>query len=133
MAMEISSSYKNYESAYLKKAPIEPDMAKEVLQEQRTDDKNRDMPIAGDEYISSEKAGNKPSGLYHMGQDADGNPKVIYDDPKKEEKKQIEQQIRAAVGNAEKVDALKKKLAQIEGELSQKDNDTYRRQNAAVS
>ena len=32
-----------------------------------------------------------------------------------------------------KVDALKKKLAQIEGELSQKDNDTYRRQNAAVS
>lgn len=28
---------------------------------------------------------------------------------------------------------LEKKLAQIEEELSQKDNDTYRRQNAVIS
>ena len=100
--------------------------------------------------------------------DENGNPKVMYDDPKraakakdvqpkeepakqeekcttntdnvdreieklKEEKKQLEQQIKAAAGDKEKVKVLEKKLAQIEGQLSQKDNDTYRRQNAVIS
>lgn len=51
----------------------------------------------------------------------------------KEEKKQLEQQIKAAAGDKEKVKVLEKKLAQIEGQLSQKDNDTYRRQNAVIS
>ena len=51
----------------------------------------------------------------------------------KEEKKQLEQQIKAAAGDKEKVKVLEKKLAQIEGKLSQKDNDAYRRQNAVIS
>lgn len=51
----------------------------------------------------------------------------------KEEKEQLEQQIKAAAGDKEKVKVLEKKLAQIEGELSQKDNDTYRRKNAVIS
>lgn len=51
----------------------------------------------------------------------------------KEDKKQLEQQIQAAEGDEEKIKELEKKLTQIEGELSQKDNDTYRRQNAAIS
>ena len=51
----------------------------------------------------------------------------------KEEKKQLEQQIKAAAGDKEKVKVLEKKLAQIERQLSQKDNDTYRRQNAVIS
>lgn len=51
----------------------------------------------------------------------------------KEEKKQLEQQIKAAAGDKEKAKVLEKKLAQIEGQLSQKDNDTYRRQNAVIS
>ncbi len=51
----------------------------------------------------------------------------------KEEKKQLEQQIKAAAGDKEKVKVLGKKLARIEGQLSQKDNDTYRRQNAVIS
>lgn len=38
-----------------------------------------------------------------------------------------------ATGDKEKVKVLEKKLAQIEGQLSQKDNDTYRRQNAVIS
>ncbi|MCM1178693.1 MAG: hypothetical protein NC347_00420 [Clostridium sp.] len=41
------------------------------------------MPIPKDEYISSEKADSRPSGLYHMERDENGNPKVVYDDPKK--------------------------------------------------
>ena len=50
----------------------------------------------------------------------------------KEEKKQLEQQIKSAAKDTEKVNELKKKLVQIEGELRQKDNDTYRRQNADI-
>ena len=35
-----------------------------------------------DEYISSEKAGQKPTGLYRVGQDENGNRKIFFDDPK---------------------------------------------------
>lgn len=51
----------------------------------------------------------------------------------KKKEQQLEQQIRQAAGNEEKVRELEKKLAQIESELKQKDNDTYRRQKAVIS
>ena len=35
-----------------------------------------------DEYISSEKAGKKPTGLYRVGQDENGSRKIFFDDPK---------------------------------------------------
>lgn len=144
------------------------------------------VPILKDEYISSEKADSRPSGLYHMERDENGNPKVVYDDPKKssgterdgesgvrvgsspkdkeveqskekpahrkdeaeettvntdtvdreieklkKQKQQLQQQIKAASGNEEK--DLQQELSRTEAELSQKDNDTYRRQNAVVS
>ena len=168
MSMEISGNYKDYKNEYLERAQTEQDKVKRTSQEQRAEDKSEGVPIPKDEYISSEKSGSKPSGLYRLGQDENGNPKVMYDDPKreakakdvqpkeepakkaekcttntgnvdreieklKEEKKQLEQQIKAAAGDKEKVKVLEKKLAQIEGQLSQKDNDTYRRQNAVVS
>lgn len=168
MSMEISGNYKDYKNEYLERAQTEQDKVKRTLQEQRAEDKSEGVPIPKDEYISSEKSGSKPSGLYRLGQDKNGNPKVMYDDPKraakakdvqpkeepakkaekcttntdnvdreieklKEEKKQLEQQIKAAAGDKEKVKVLEKKLAQIEGQLSQKDKDTYRRQNAVMS
>ena len=168
MSMEISGNYKDYKNEYLERAQTEQDKVKRTSQEQRTEDKSEGVPIPKDEYISSEKSGSKPSGLYRLGQDENGNPKVMCDDPKraakakdvqpkeesakkaekcttntdnvdreiekfKEEKKQLEQQIKAAAGDKEKVKVLEKKLAQIEWQLSQKDNDTYRRQNAVIS
>ena len=168
MSMEISSNYKDYKNEYLERAQTEQDKVKRTSQEQRAEDKSEGVPILKDEYISSEKSGSKPSGLYRLRQDENGNLKVMYDDPKraakakdvqpkeepakkaekcttntdnvdreieklKEEKEQLEQQIKAAAGDKEKVKVLEKKLAQIEGELSQKDNDTYRRQNAVIS
>lgn len=168
MSMEISGNYKDYKNEYLERAQTEQDKVKRTLQEQRAEDKSEGVPIPKDEYISGEKSGSKPSGLYRLGQDKNGNPKVMYDDPKraakakdvqpkeepakqaekcttntdnvdreieklKEEKKQLEQQIKAAAGDKEKVKVLEKKLAQIEGQLSQKDKDTYRRQNAVMS
>ncbi len=35
-----------------------------------------------DEYISSEKSGKKPVGLYRVGRDESGNRKIFFDDPK---------------------------------------------------
>ena len=168
MSMEISGNYKDYKNEYLERAQTEQDKVKRTSQEQRAEDKSEGVPIPKDEYISSEKSSSKPSGLYRLGRDENGNPKVTYDDPMraakakdvqpkeepakqaekcttntdnvdreieklKEEKKQLEQQIKAAAGDKEKVKVLEKKLAQIEGQLSQKDKDTYRRQNAVIS
>ena len=168
MSMEISGNYKDYKNEYLERAQTEQDKVKGTSWEQRMEDKCEGVSILKDEYISSEKSSSKPSGLYRLGQDENGNPKVMYDDPKrvakakdvqqkeepakkaekcttntdnvdreieklKEEKKQLEQQIKAVAGDKEKVKVLEKKLAQIEGQLSQKDNDTYRKQNAVIS
>ena len=151
MSMEVRGNYKDYANDYLDSLQEERDKTKEAEKEQGG------IPVPKDEYISSEKSGNRPSGLYHMGKDENGNPKVMYDDPKKagdeepekvtantdkvdreieklkEKKQQLEQQIKAASGDEEKVKELEKKLAQVESELSQKDNDTYRRQNAVIS
>lgn len=171
MSMEVSSNYKDYKNDYLERLQESRDKAEEVEKVQGAD-KKEGIPVPRDEYISSEKSGSRPSGLYRMGQDENGNTKVLYDDPKKsggadgkeqpkvgadspeegaekcttntdkvdreieklkEYKKQLEQQIKAAFGDEEKLKELEKKLSQVEGELSQKDNDTFRRQNAVIS
>jgi hypothetical protein len=151
---------------------ISPDYIREYPEVNKTDKSENDTSvnkIPQDEYISSEKAGNRPSGLYGLSQDENGNRKIVYDDPNKkecaasegvksadgddksekcttntdsvdkeieklkEEKKQIEQQIRSANGDEEKKRELERKLEQIENELSQKDTDSYRRQNAVIN
>jgi ABC-type phosphate transport system auxiliary subunit len=151
---------------------IRPDYIRQYPEVNKTDKSENDTSvnkIPQDEYISSEKAGNRPSGLYGLAQDENGNRKIVYDDPHKkdraasdgvkpadgddkeekcttntdsvdkeieklkEEKKQIEQQIRSANGDEEKKKELERKLEQIENELSQKDTDSYRRQNAVIN
>ncbi len=149
MSMEVSSNYKDYKNDYLEWLQEGKDKAKEVGKEQGAANKSESIPVPKDEYISSEKSVSRPIGLYRMGQDENGNPKVLYDDSEKcitntdkvdreikklkEQKQQLEQQIKAASGDEEKVKELEKKLSRIEGELSQKNNDTYRRQNAVIS
>ena len=83
MSMEISSNYKDYKNEYLDRVQTGQDKVKEASQDQRGEDKNEGIPVPKDEYISSEKSGSKPSGLYRLGQDENGNPKVMYDDPKR--------------------------------------------------
>lgn len=172
MSMEVSSNYRDYKNDYLDELREGQEKAREAGKKQDTEDKMESIPVPIDEYISSEQSGGRPSGLYHMGKDQNGNPKVLYDDPKKangpdekgqpkapkdipaedEErcttntdrvdreiknlknaKIQLEQQIKAASEDEQKVKELEKKLRQVESELSQKDNDTYRRQNAEIS
>ena len=106
-----------------------------------------------DEYIPSEE--DEPIGLYSLSQDDEGNPKIDYDPPEDEDKSKSE----SCTGNTDKVDKeikrLKKKAEQIEqrinasdgkererlerqlksiqNELTQKDNDNYRRQHTVFS
>lgn len=153
MSMEINGGIKYYKTDYADQLKAE----NEKLNESKNVSDNKkisdNIPVPHDEYISSEEAVTKPSGLYRLEQDKDGNKKVFFDDPKKqakkcttdtdkvdkeikklkEKKQQLEQQIKSASGDKNKLRELEKKLAQVESELSQKDNDTYRRQNAVVS
>lgn len=158
MSMEVRSNYREYRNDYLERLQEGQNKVGEIESEKSS--------VLEDAYISSEKSDRRPSGLYRMGQDENGNPKVLFDDPKKsgspgvksqsadddeekcigstdqvdkeieklkEQKKQLEQQIRTASGDEEKVRELEKKLAQIEQELNQKDNDAYRRQHSTFS
>ncbi len=44
--------------------------------------KSGKLPEPQDEYISSEKSGKKPTGLYRLGRDENGSRKIFFDDPK---------------------------------------------------
>ena len=166
MSMEVNSNYKDYKNDYLERLQEEREKAKEVGKGQDTGKNSENIPVPKDEYISSEQSGSRPSGLYRMGKDENGKPKVLYDAPKKAEqpkvksgsreedaeevtantdavdreieklkkqKQQLEQQIKNASGDEGKTKELEKKLALVERELSQKDNDTYRRQHTVIT
>ncbi len=152
MSMEISGNYKDYQSDYLERVPAEREKVNGTGDGKKAEHKGEGIPVPRDEYISSEQSAGRASGLYGLGQDENGDPKVMYDDPEKaekcttdtdrvdreieklkEEKKQLEQQLRAVTGEEGKTREIERKLAQIESELSQKDNDAYRRQKALIS
>lgn len=108
-----------------------------------------------DKYIPEEE--HTPSGLYWVGKDEEGAPKVYFDDPEakpagsKSERcttntdrvdRELEQLRRraeelgrqlGAEADPAKAQALEQKLARVEAELARKDNDAYRRQNAVIS
>ncbi len=179
MAMEIRT-YGNYGTDYEEQLRAKrQERAEEAEKEKEAGKDNGRIPEPRDEYISSEASDRKPTGLYRLGQDENGNPKVLYDDPNKtvretaekesaakkpvdadkdedpraagekcvsstdkvdqeirklkEHKRQLQQQIKSAAGDEEKVRQLQTELAQVENELSQKDNDTYRKQNTVFT
>lgn len=112
-----------------------------------------------DEYIPSEK--DEPIGIYAVSQDDEGNPKIDYNSPEKADKepedmseksagcttntdnvdreikqlKEQAQQIKQRINSAEGKERvhLEKQLKRVQSELSQKDNDNYRRQHAVIS
>ena len=84
-----------------------------------------------DEYISSKRLSEKDKKSEECTTNTDKVDREI--EALKQKKERLEQQIRSASGNENKIKELEKKLSAIENELKQKDNDTYRRQNAVVS
>lgn len=83
MSMEVSSNYKDYKNDYLERLQEDKDKTKEAGKEQKEGNKRESIPVPKDGYISSGQSGSRPSGLYYIGKDESGNPKVLYDDPKK--------------------------------------------------
>ncbi len=154
MSVKINEMYNSYKADYAEQLKAEHGMPKEIQKDQnkvKVADKTFEPH---DEYISGRQSETKPSGLYRVGEDENGNQKVFFDDPQKsdnsgkpaekctantdkvereirklkEKEQELKQQIQSNCGNEKKVKELEKKLKQIESELSQKDNDTYRRQ-----
>lgn len=119
--------------------------AKEALQ--NTDSAEEKFPIPRDEYISGERSGGKPNGVY---EDPRKSERKERNTPKEEcttdtsridreieklktEQQQVKQQLAVAGGDEKEIDELRRKLSRIENELSRKDNDAYRRQHAEIS
>ncbi len=88
MSMNISGSYNPYKTDYMehlkeKQSLDRAEKAREAAKESSGVKASEKTPVPQDEYISSEKSGAKPTGLYRVGQDENGNPKVFFDDPGK--------------------------------------------------
>jgi len=127
--MEISNRYENH---YLDK--IQQDKEKEITENNEKKDKTGNIPTPKDEYISSEKSLVKPSGIYRIGQDEKGNPKVLYDDPKKDKKGKDVKPAQESAESAEEItvntdqvdreiEKLKEKKKQMEQQLRMADGD----------
>lgn len=125
MSMEISN---RYGLDYIHKAQTEQTAKATERAEEAAKSKEKDKP----EYISSEKSGKKPSGLYHMEQDKNGNPKIIFDTAKKAEEAESEQpkgaelkevsdndRVKVTIGNMDKVKNEIKKLKEEKKQLEQ--------------
>ena len=85
MSMQVNGNYEHSrtdsaERVKEKQAAERAEKAKEA--EKAAEKKSGRLSEPQDEYISSEKAGKKPTGLYRVGQDENGNRKIFFDDPK---------------------------------------------------
>ena len=107
-----------------------------------------------DEYVPEEKTERQSIGLYRIEPDEDGSPRTVFDAPEdepkterctadtgrvdreieqlREEKKRLEQQLHAT-DDPQKAAELQQRMAALESELAQKDNDAYRRQHTVFS
>ncbi len=83
MAMEVKVSGSTYKTDYADRLQAERENVQKAGNEQNVDKATDQKTAQHDEYISSEKSGEKPNGLYHVGQDENGNRKIFYNDPKK--------------------------------------------------
>lgn len=143
MSMEINGNHNYVKTNYAERMKEEQQIGKTKKEEEA--EKTADKASAPqDEYISSEKSGKKPSGLYRLEQDEKGNRKIVYDDPKKaqnaketEDAKEnksskveadnSQNQEERCVGNTDKVDReiekLKEKKKQLEQEIASVSGD----------
>lgn len=78
MSMEIQNKYGSYYENDLRQL----ESGRPVEEAGEVKEAGRRKPIQ-DEYTGSEILGSKPSGLYYLGEDEHGNPKVVFDDPKR--------------------------------------------------
>ncbi len=86
MAMQVNGNYEHSRTDYAervkeKQAAEKAEKAKEA--KKAAEEKNPGkLSEPQDEYISSERSEKKPTGLYWVGKDENGNRKIFFDDPK---------------------------------------------------
>lgn len=102
MSMEVSGRYSQYQADYAECLKAEQKKAKETEKGQNDEKASDKILVPQDEYISSEKSGAKPNGLYRLGQDENGKEKVFFDDPKKTDKADGNEQHKVKSDNPEK-------------------------------
>ena len=86
MAMQVNGNYEHSRTDYAervkeKQAAERAEKAKEA-EKAAEEKKSGKLSEPQDEYISSEKSGKKPTGLYWVGKDENGSRKIFFDDPK---------------------------------------------------
>lgn len=80
MAMQINGSYDYFGTDYAGR--VKEKQAVPRAEETTEEKKSGKLSEPQDEYISSERFGKKPTGLYRVGQNENGNRKIFFDDPK---------------------------------------------------
>lgn len=86
MAMEVKVNGSAYKTDYADCLQTERENVQKTENGQKADQAQEQKSVPRDEYVSSEKSGEKPNGLYHVGQDESGNRKIYFNDPKKAER-----------------------------------------------
>lgn len=86
MSMEINGSNNQTQTDYAQRLREKQSLdragkTKEAEEGRNVIKESGKVPELQDEYISSEKSGAKPSGLYRIGQDENGRKKVYFDNP----------------------------------------------------
>ena len=140
MAMQINGNYAQSKTDYAervreKQAALKAEKAKEAKETKEAAEEKGSGKLSEpqDVYISSEKSGKEPVGLYRIGQDENGGRKIFFEDPDKADRAASGDDTPSGNKGEKKIQELEKKLAQVEQELSQKDNDTYRKQHSEFS
>ena len=86
MAMQVNGNYDHSRTDYAERVKEKQDVrrAEKAKEAEKAAEEKKPGKLSEpqDEYISSERAGKKPTGLYRVGQDGNGNRKILFDDPK---------------------------------------------------
>lgn len=119
--MRINGYNTDYKTNCAERIQTEQDRVKE------SDDRSqKGFPDRKDEYIDSEKSGRNVKGLYHLGKDENGNPKVRYEEPEKKtggkeigQEKEAAKGVEECKGSTDKVDREIEKLKERKQQLTQ--------------
>lgn len=93
MEMRISGNYDNVQADYAER--VKEKQAAEMTKEAKeadTETAPKALSEPKDEYISSEKSGKEPAGLYRLGQDVNGSRKIFFDDPNRSDRTEGKEQ-----------------------------------------
>lgn len=134
MGMEIKGYYNDSKISYSEQMKEKQELQR-AREERKGDNGANAVKEAGrmsepqDEYISSEKSGVRPTGLYRVGQDEKGNKRIFFDNPDKsrsvDERKQPKangeegKAVEECTGNTDQVEREIRKLKEEKQKLEQ--------------